>query len=836
MIDRLKRTCYAGEVLLLLLVLGTLSVSCRKEEQNSSAIVFQALSTSYEEDTRTSYSSVVPETGDKFERIDWTEGDVIRIYCGEASLLGNSGTHYSDYTVSDFSGSGSVCTATVIPTGGNGLQWGSDEHTFYAMYPSPATTGLSGASFNNGTMVFPMPATQTVTRKEGTMTWLPDMRYAPMLAKSQAAANAASVSLAFKPQFSAYEFTVNLGGHETLHLSSFTLSSTTSNLTGNITVSAQDYETATVTGGGKSITVSLEGVTLTTASPTMTFTVLAVPLTAENLTISFTGEEIGTRTLGLNYSDGSAVSFAPYKKFRIGGITFPVLVDGSVDDPIVWDHNVSVSDYMSWYSLARVGEGLNWDNVRIALSSTVDAYLWAGETLTRTVSARDGIGAPYTDVEVYWASSATGVAKVDAVTGVVSAVAPGTATITAYAYPADGSTPLTASYTVYVNAVTEIALEIDQTEILPGNTATLTATFTHTTNGTVSAYPTISFVSGNTSIATVSPATPTPVAASESTATVTSTATAVGPGLVTLTVKSSSGYTTSVTELSASVDLKVLIPGSMGGYYLSRGVLEATSTTSLTLTSGSDPLQEIGYYWSESHIKESRRTEGNISGTTHFFSFNELGNYFDGGAISSALYETDIPTSNSTHKISYGGRQWVLPTADAWNAIFESRAGSTLNGNSGCIWASVLVNLDGDETYDDKGLSSNSSSPASETGSDYVIGVILFPDYGEFTCSSITSFNTSSDYLNTISAADVRSLCAGDAGCIFWPAVGWGYTFQSWNQVGEIGYYWSATAWQGTSTSVYVYQGKSSHGRPKVNNTSGTPRREIFPVRLICEY
>ena len=823
-----------------LLLLATLAVSCRKEAGTSrSGIVFQARSTSFvEPDTRTVFSGVSVETGDnkKTERIDWVEGDLIRVYCAEASLLDSPSTHFSDYAVTGQSTGGATCTATITSSAGNGLQWGSGSHTFYAMYPSPSTEGLSGVTFNNGTMVLTIPATQTVTRKGTTGTWLPDMRYAPMLAKTTAETTEGSVGLDFNPQYTAFTFTVGIGAYESLSLTGFTLTSTTGNLTGKITVNASDYETATVSNGGKSITVDLTGMTLNASTQTATFTVLAVPEETSGLQVSFTGEEIGTRTLALNRADGTPLTFQAYKKYNLGGFTFPVLVDGSVDDPVEWDRNVSVHDYMSWYSLARVGEGLNWDNVRIALSSTVDAYLWAGETLTRTVSARDGIGAPYTDVEVYWASSATGVAKVDAVTGVVSAVAPGTATITAYAYPADGSVPLTASYTVYVNAVTEITLEIDQTEILPGNTATLTATFTHTTNGTVSAYPTISFVSGNTSIATVSPATPTPVAASESTATVTSTATAVGPGLVTLTVKSSSGYTTSVTELSASVDLKVLIPGSMGGYYLSRGVLEATSTTSLTLTSGSDPLQEIGYYWSESHIKESRRTEGNISGTTHFFSFNELGNYFDGGAISSALYETDIPTSNSTHKISYGGRQWVLPTADAWNAIFESRAGSTLNGNSGCIWASVLVNLDGDETYDDKGLSSNSSSPASETGSDYVIGVILFPDYGEFTCSSITSFNTSSDYLNTISAADVRSLCAGDAGCIFWPAVGWGYTFQSWNQVGEIGYYWSATAWQGTSTSVYVYQGKTSHGRPKVNNTSGTPRREIFPVRLICEY
>lgn len=773
-----------------LLLLATLAVSCRKEAGPSrSGIVFQARSTSFvEPDTRTVFSGVSVETGDnkKTERIDWVEGDLIRVYCAEASLLDSPSTHFSDYTVSGFSGSGSVCTATVIPTGGNGLQWGSDEHTFYAMYPSPATTGLHGASFNNGTMVFRMPATQTVTRKAGTMTWLPDMRYAPMLAKSQAAANAASVSLAFKPQFSAYEFTVNLGGHETLHLSSFTLSSTTSNLTGNITVSAQDYETATVSDGGKSITVNLKGVTLTTASPTMTFTVLAVPLTAENLTISFTGEEIGTRTLGLNYSDGSAVSFAPYKKFRIGGITFPVLVDGSVDDPIDWDHNVSVSDYMSWYSLARVGEGLNWDNVRIALSSTADAYLWSGGTLTRTVSARDGIGAPYTDVEVYWASSATGVAKVDAVTGVVTAVAPGTATITAYAYPADGSTPLTASYTVYVNQAAEVTIASSAGDsFAEGASSTLTATVAFTGNsgaGYGSAIPMpsdfLSWSSGNTGVVSLSDTQAQPGSNRQATA----TATAVSTGSAVITVAVNAAYaasvsgtlTLTVTEAGPVVTVTHEVdymPGVINGYRISQGYLIWDDTyDDYNLSSGDDPLELVYYY------------EDNDALNVYYHQFNDCNAHANEYCLMYRLTGSYTQQSLGNHSFYdyVNGEEWFLPTVEALQSIFTTeRENTTVNGNP-ALWAYVRVdNLP--STYSDI------------IGEASLTGVLLFPDHITVENSAMTGFGESGTG-NVIDYAEFEVLTT--EGCLFLPCVGYKNPSvtdnDGWVNGGVSGHFWTA--------------------------------------------
>ena len=324
------------------LLLALVAVSCNKDSRTGT-IRFLANTAGFEEkdDTRTVFTGT--KVGD-VERIDWSEGDILRIYCGEATMLGSSNQHECDYTVSASSSSGSaVCTASINPaTDVNGMQWGENEHTFYAMYPSPDTDGLVGASFENGTMVFTMPATQTVTRKENTGIWLPDMKYAPMLAVTTVNAYADSVPLDFSPKYSAFSFTVKKAKYAVIHLSSFTLTSATGYLTGTYTLEAGAYTpdggVSNVTNGGKSITVDLNGVVLDADTPDLTFTVLAGPQYLSGLVIGFTGEEIGTRTLALN-RNGNPLPFAAYKKYNIKGLSFP---DGIVTlDGINWDGTIT---------------------------------------------------------------------------------------------------------------------------------------------------------------------------------------------------------------------------------------------------------------------------------------------------------------------------------------------------------------------------------------------------------------------------------------------------------------------------------------------------------------
>ena len=332
-----------------LLLIAVALVSCNKDGRTGIRFLANSTGFSEQEDTRTVFTG---EKVNKVERIDWVEGDIIRIWCGQATM-GGSNQHYCDYAVSGTSSSGdAVCTATINPASDlNGMQWGEGDHTFYAMYPSPATDGLSGASFDGGTMVFTMPATQTVTRKEGTGIWLPDMRYAPMLAFKTVEAHASAVPLDFSPKYSAFTFTVNKANYETIHMSSFTLTSTTGYLTGTYTLAAGAYTpeggVSNVTGGGKSITVDLGSVVLDASTPSFTFTVMTVPQFLSGLELSFTGEEIGTRTLALSDNNGTPVPFPAYKKYNIGGLSFP---DGFVLGGIDWngDYQIFGGEPIDW--------------------------------------------------------------------------------------------------------------------------------------------------------------------------------------------------------------------------------------------------------------------------------------------------------------------------------------------------------------------------------------------------------------------------------------------------------------------------------------------------------
>lgn len=365
------RTRYALGILLLV---AAAAVSCNKTETRINEIHFVPSSTGFSDQsgTRTVF------TGEKVggvERIDWVAGDILRIYCGEGTMGGSSNRHYCDYAVTAASSSGSsVCTATINPaTDLHGMQWGTGTHYFYAMYPSPATEGLEGVSFEDGAMVFAMPAVQTITRKENTGTWLPDMKYAPMLAYSTVEANANSVPLTFSPKYTAFTFSVNKMNYQSIHLREFTLTAKSGNLTGVYTIGHSangDFNAAvtSVENGGQIITVNLDGVVMDATTPDFTLTVMAVPESLSGLTIGYTGDEIGTRTLALSYSNGNPIVFAPYKKFIIKGLTFPE-GEGIVSlGKIEWDGSMTIAEPFS----------ITWDGM--TNNAGVDSITWDGNT------------------------------------------------------------------------------------------------------------------------------------------------------------------------------------------------------------------------------------------------------------------------------------------------------------------------------------------------------------------------------------------------------------------------------------------------------------------------
>ena len=311
----------------LILILTAGLVSCSKE-RSFSDIRFRVHSSIDDGDpaTRISFSGNTAKNGTTVtERLDWSKNDLLCIYSPQAYLPGKSGVHTFDYVISQVREDGSQSTAQIKPyKNANALKWNNgDRQVFYAMYPSPSTEGLKDVSFENGTMVFSIPAVQTVTRKEGTATWLPDMKYAPMLAASETEAGADVVDLDFTPHYTAFSFSLGKDGYDSVHLKEFTLTAATGYLTGTFTVLAGDYRNVdSVKDGGQTITVDLSGIVLDADMPVFTFTVLAIPQAVSGLKISFTADEFGTRSLSLS-KNGQELQFAPFKKYNISGLGCP---------------------------------------------------------------------------------------------------------------------------------------------------------------------------------------------------------------------------------------------------------------------------------------------------------------------------------------------------------------------------------------------------------------------------------------------------------------------------------------------------------------------------------
>lgn len=108
--------------------------------------------------TKVAYSGVLDSKD--YERIDWLEGDILRIVCPEAS---EPDTKYADYTVASGSvtSSGRSSSAGIeIVSGQSGLKWGDPGmHHFTALYPAPGT-GVDGTGVKPDTVTCVLPETQ----------------------------------------------------------------------------------------------------------------------------------------------------------------------------------------------------------------------------------------------------------------------------------------------------------------------------------------------------------------------------------------------------------------------------------------------------------------------------------------------------------------------------------------------------------------------------------------------------------------------------------------------------------------------------------------------------
>lgn len=199
--------------------------------------------------------------GDKTDtgtEIKWLVNDAVRIYCAQAS-----GVTSCDYQVQGaFSGTGQItgngddaayetCSLARYEGTTVGLQWGTGEHEFYGVYPSPKQFGDNpqGADLNaqsalklvGNELTGFLPAmqypSQYVAKSGTTYTIHPAMRYAYMVAAGKGEPKNGSVSMLFVPVVAAVEMTlVNNNDATVENIDMITLTSTEGNaICGNFT-------------------------------------------------------------------------------------------------------------------------------------------------------------------------------------------------------------------------------------------------------------------------------------------------------------------------------------------------------------------------------------------------------------------------------------------------------------------------------------------------------------------------------------------------------------------------------------------------------------------------
>ena len=283
-------------------------------------------------ETRTSYSNSNESETTGWERIDWKQGDIFRVYSSVAAKL--NGNHYSDYYVNDGTPNGRISEASIENNEAGGLVWGEGTNDFYALYPYNAfeVTEETDAPGKVSAAKAAIPATQELTKAKD-REYYPDMKYAYMLALAKEEAKS-TVELNFYPYFTAFEFEVC--ADKNMKIKGFKMSSSDKGddfaatpLSGEFT--ATPAETNWTVDDAPEISDENRSVTATFASPieltlangaTKTdaahFTVFAAPRDLTSLTLEFTVEVDGveeTRSLFVSYAkDGTTSEGTAYAK------------------------------------------------------------------------------------------------------------------------------------------------------------------------------------------------------------------------------------------------------------------------------------------------------------------------------------------------------------------------------------------------------------------------------------------------------------------------------------------------------------------------------------------
>ncbi|MCQ2183316.1 MAG: hypothetical protein MJY89_07955 [Bacteroidales bacterium] len=280
----------------------------------------------------------------KFERIDWEEGDPIRIYCAQA---GEPAEKYADYTITADITPGDHRSEAKITHDPNaiGVRWGTEnDHYFSALYPCP-TTG-SGTAVAENAVTCCLPSVQTNSgisyRKESSKSPIaaPNKNYLFLAGHGAAklSEKGGPVNLYFDPAVTTFEFTLqnDYASEENMIVTEAGITTTEGKLSGTYEVNvagidegnALQMSSITLTGGDSN-TVSMAFSETIAYGDSLTFTLFAQPANnIHHLTFWMKDDQGTKRSFPFKYAEPSRgvegwVVFTALHKAKIRGILTP---------------------------------------------------------------------------------------------------------------------------------------------------------------------------------------------------------------------------------------------------------------------------------------------------------------------------------------------------------------------------------------------------------------------------------------------------------------------------------------------------------------------------------
>ena len=285
--------------------------------------------------------------GDKLAdatEIKWKVGDAVRIYCAEAH-----GVKECDYVVEDAFNNQSAlydgenddkyeeCPLSLHEDYTEGLLWGTGDHTFYGVYPSPKmmldkygedAEVASAIKLEGNKVTANLPSVQRpiqyVDPVDGNYTIHPAMRYAYMVAIANTdPSKDANVMLKFYPIVTAVEITLTNTGTATIEgITNVGITSTESELCGNfeVEISSKNITRKSTGDSYKSIQIPLteqnSSIDLEVGK-SITFTAFMMPnanLSSLKLTLLY-ANGVGQKQATISTSNNGIIVEAKKKNF-----------------------------------------------------------------------------------------------------------------------------------------------------------------------------------------------------------------------------------------------------------------------------------------------------------------------------------------------------------------------------------------------------------------------------------------------------------------------------------------------------------------------------------------